>query len=190
MNSRRCARRHDQPAVGRAREGRDGCARSRGASSVLTGFTSILSDGAMAWMTANRLVPERWAGSRSTAARVKLGAISLSNSSHFPPAAVFEGQESGDIATRPRQAVDEAATDRIASDREHDRHRAGRLQQGVYGRGAVGQDDVGRERYQFRRVPANIVRHRSGPARVDSHVATDSPARFLQPLQERRRCGA
>jgi hypothetical protein len=51
----------------------------------LTGLTSILSDGATAWMTANWLVPEPSAVSRRTAARVTPGVISLSSSSHFPP---------------------------------------------------------------------------------------------------------
>jgi hypothetical protein len=40
--------------------------------------------GAIAWITANWPIPAASAGSRRTAARVKLGAISLSSSSHFP----------------------------------------------------------------------------------------------------------
>src|SRR5262249_19827649 len=36
------------------------------------------------WITANCPIPTDMAGSRSTAARVTLGAISLNNSSHFP----------------------------------------------------------------------------------------------------------
>ena len=39
----------------------------------------------MAWMTPNIPMPEAMAGSRSTATRVTFGAISLGNSSHFPP---------------------------------------------------------------------------------------------------------
>ena len=60
-------------------------ARSISPASVrLTGVTSSPSDGAMAWITANMLVPEPWVGSRTTATRVTLGAISLSSASHFP----------------------------------------------------------------------------------------------------------
>ena len=55
------------------------------ASRMLTGLTSTLSDGATAWMAANWLVPSPWVGSRSTATRATLGAISLSSSSLFPP---------------------------------------------------------------------------------------------------------
>ena len=46
-------------------------------------------------------------------------------------------RESGDVAARPRQAVDKAGADRIGDDREHDRHGAGRLQQRRHGRSAV-----------------------------------------------------
>ena len=49
----------------------------------------------------------------------------------FPAHAVFETDETGDVAARPRQAVDKAGPDRIGDVREHDRHGAGRLQQGV-----------------------------------------------------------
>src|ERR1700738_3195449 len=54
------------------------------ASRTLTGMTSMPSGGAMAWITANWPIPEGFAGSRKTAARVTPGAICLSSSSHFP----------------------------------------------------------------------------------------------------------
>src|SRR5262245_16010533 len=54
------------------------------ASRMLIGITSTLSDGATAWMIPNKAGPPGLAGSRSTAARVISGAISLSSSSHFP----------------------------------------------------------------------------------------------------------
>jgi|SRR6516225_5898570 len=50
------------------------------ASRMLIGLTSTLSDGAAVWMAANRLVPEPKAASRKMAARVTVGATSLSNS--------------------------------------------------------------------------------------------------------------
>src|SRR5262249_2061431 len=64
----------------------------------------------------------------------------------FTAHAVFESHETGNIATRPRQTIDEAGADGITYDRKHDRYGAGCLQQRPYGRGAMGQDDVGRER--------------------------------------------
>ena len=70
---------------------------------------------------------------------------------------IFEQDEAGRVAARPRQAVDEAGADRIGDNHEHDRHSAGRLQQRPYGRAAMGQDDVRRERDQFRRVSANAL---------------------------------
>jgi hypothetical protein len=51
-----CARRNDQAAVGRLREGRDGALDLSGVVQ-LTGLTSILRDGATACMVANWLVP-------------------------------------------------------------------------------------------------------------------------------------
>jgi hypothetical protein len=49
----------------------------------------------------------------------------------------------------------------------------------------MGQDDVGRERGQFRRVPANLGGIGRGPAGVDAHVAADGPAQLPQALKER-----
>jgi hypothetical protein len=93
----------------------------------------------------------------------------------FPAQAEFEHHETGGVAARPRQAIDEAGGDRIAGDREHDRHRAGRLQQRPHGRAAMGQNEVRRERGQFRCVSANLGGIGRGPADVDAHVAADGP---------------
>ena len=38
----------------------------------------------------------------------------------------------------------------------------------------MGQDDIGRERGQFRRVPANFGGIGCGPARIDAQVAADA----------------
>ena len=94
----------------------------------------------------------------------------------FPAQAEFERHESGGVAARPRQAVDEAGAHWIDDDREHDRHGASRLEQRPHGRGALGQNDIRRERDQFRRVSAKVDGTGSGPARVDPHVAADGPA--------------
>src|SRR5262249_60655265 len=96
----------------------------------------------------------------------------------LPAYAVLNSHETGDIATRTRQAVDETGTDRIDDRREYDRHRAGRLQQRPHRRAALSQNDFRRERDQFRRVSADVVSFASGPASVDPNVAADDPARF------------
>jgi hypothetical protein len=46
------------------------------------------------------------AESRRTAARVSRGAISLSSSSHFPLRLYSKIHEAGNVAARPRQAID------------------------------------------------------------------------------------
>src|SRR5262249_41197850 len=93
------------------------------------------------------------------------------------------------MATRTRQAFNEAATDRITSHRKDDWHCTCRLHQGPHRRSAIGQDDVRRECNQFRRVPANVVSIRARPAGVDPHVTANTPARFLQTLQKRAYSG-
>ena len=54
------------------------------ASRMLMGLTSKPTDGATDWITANWPMPEGTSASRRTAARVTLGAICLSTSSHLP----------------------------------------------------------------------------------------------------------
>src|SRR5262245_55103412 len=54
-------------------------------SRTLTGVNSTPNDGATDWMAPNCPVPAAIAGSRRTATRVTLGAISLRSSSHFAP---------------------------------------------------------------------------------------------------------
>ncbi len=91
---------------------------------TLTGLTSTLNDGAAVWIAPHWPIPAAMAGSRITATRVTPGAICLSTSSHFPLVA-YSNQVG--VATRPRQAIDEAGADRIGDDREHDRHGTGHL---------------------------------------------------------------
>ena len=83
MKPRGRARRHDQAAIRSAREGRDGALDLAGVAHVdrvdlhPQRWRHGLDDGKLAGSGA-------LAGSRRTAARVTLGAICLSNSSHFP----------------------------------------------------------------------------------------------------------
>ena len=63
-----------------------------------------------------------------TATRVSVGAISLSNSSHFSGHRQLEIGQARDIAARPAPAPNEAAADRIGDLHENDGYRAGLLQ--------------------------------------------------------------
>src|SRR5262245_46990620 len=98
-----------------------------GASRTLTGLTSIRSDGAAAWITANWLAPPTDAGSRRTAARVTPGAICLRSSSHFPAKLYSNVMKPVALPPGRGRLSDEAGADRIDDSREHDRHGAGRL---------------------------------------------------------------
>ena len=82
-----------------------------------------------AWITAHCPIPAV-PGSRRTATRVMPGAISLSSSNHFRAQCVFELDETGGVAARPRQAIDVAGADRIDGLHEHDRYGAARLLNG------------------------------------------------------------
>jgi hypothetical protein len=100
--------------------------------------------------------------------------------------AVFEIREPGGIASRPRQAFDQAGTDRVGNIHEHDWDRAGRPLQGSHGRAANGQDRVRRERNQFRSVLAKAVGIATGQANVDLQVSVDRPAQLMETLLEHR----
>src|SRR5258708_38036438 len=66
--------------------------------------------------------------------------------------AVFVQTETGDIAARPRQTIDEAAADRINHRHEHDRHGASRLLQRLQYQRAADQDDVRLQTPQLRPI--------------------------------------
>ena len=83
MNAASRARRHDQAAIRRAREGRDG-ALDLAASRTLTGLYFHPERRRHGLDDAKLPSPADVAASRRTAARVTPGAISLSSSSHFP----------------------------------------------------------------------------------------------------------
>src|SRR5262249_23807889 len=104
----------------------------------------------------------------------------------FRADAVFIRGKTGDVATRPRQTIDEARADRIGGDHEHDRHVGCRAPQWPHRRAARGEDHVRRKRDEFRGIFASVVLVACGPAIVDLNVVPDSPAQLLQPLQKCR----
>src|SRR6516164_6289956 len=83
MDRRQRARRHDQPAILGSRKGRD---RSLDLARVAQVDWSYIYAGRCGHRLNYRKLadPGGIAGSHSTITRVRLGAISLSNSSHFP----------------------------------------------------------------------------------------------------------
>ena len=114
-------------------------------------------------MAANWLVPEPWEESRRTADPCHTWRGFFEQLQPFRGHAVFKTHETGDVAARPRQAVDETGADWIAKHRGHNRHGAGHLQQWSYGRGAMGQDDVRREREPILQRVCEFQRHCSWP---------------------------
>src|SRR3974390_3009499 len=93
--------------------------RSRSAASrMLTGTTSILSDGATDWIAANCPVPEAVLASLRTATRVGRRVL-LEHLQPFPAQTIFVQEETCGIAARPRQTVDEAGADRVDNSCEH-----------------------------------------------------------------------
>src|SRR5215475_6667265 len=111
-------------------------------------------------MTANWPIPAVSVGSRNTTARVTLGAICFSSSGHFAlrlysncikPVMLPPGRAK--LATRPAptgSAVPATQTVPIVF-------------AGTADPVGAGLDDVGRERHQFRRTLAKIVRLDGGP---------------------------
>ena len=87
------------------------------------GLNSTPNDDATAWMAPNWPMPEAMAGSRMTAALVTFGANFFEQLKPFPAQAVLELAKSGNIATRPSEASDEARADRINNQYKHDRDR-------------------------------------------------------------------
>src|SRR6516162_401043 len=153
-------------------------------SRTLTGLTSTPSDGAMDWMAANWAGPEASAGSRSTPARVTVGAISLSSSSHFAlspysnevnPVALPPGRAK--LSTKPAPTGSGTITNTIV-------HAARDLQHRRRPRIAGDEDDIRRERDQFRRISAKTIGLAASPAGLDVHIAPDRPTRLLQALQK------
>ena len=89
--------------------------------------------------------PGGTAGSRRTATRVKRGAISLSNSSHFPLMPYSNLRETCGIAARPRQTLDESGANWIGDCANTIGMVRLACSNGPAVCGANGQDDIRRE---------------------------------------------
>src|SRR5262249_54120798 len=153
------------------------------ASRTPTGLSSTPNDGATAWIALN------WAGpivrSRSTATRVRRGAISLSSSSHFAPKPNSKGVKPvvfppgrARLSTKPMPTGSPTFANTMGTG-------AGRLLQCLNARGGRSQNHVRRERPKLLGISVKAIGVARCPAGVDPYVAAVSPARLLQPLDER-----
>jgi pimeloyl-ACP methyl ester carboxylesterase len=178
MNDRRRARRRDDAAIRDARERRNGALDLAGVAHVDRAYLHSerwrhgLNDGELADPGRTGGIPKH---SRSRHARPDL----LEQFQPFPAQTVFEHNEAGSVAARPRQTIDEPGTDWIDDHREYDRDGAGCLEQRIHIHDANRQDDIGRKRHQFRRVFARVAGIAAGRAVVDAHVAALGPAQSL-----------
>src|SRR6516165_12696357 len=153
MNAGQSASRYDQAAIWGTREGRD----------------SALDLACIAYAEGAQLHPQRWRRCLDGAPHADPGSYGgIANDCHscrawrdlfqqlqpFRGDAEFPRGKTGDVASWPRKAFDEAGPNRIGGPRKHDWHGASRLQQRRYDRAPRSQDDVRPERDQFRRVSA------------------------------------
>ena len=97
---------------------------------------------------ANAMIPGTWA----TPASRHVWRNLLEHLQPFCPKTVFIRCKASDIATRPRQTIDEARANRIADAREHDRHGACRTLQRPDCLTPPCEDHVRRERDQLKRA--------------------------------------
>src|SRR6476659_8198606 len=133
-------------------------------SRTFTGVSSTPRDCATDRTAANCPMPAAEVGSRSTKARVTLGAICLSNSAHLPlmlyskfekPVILPPGWAM--LCTKPAPTGSGAFTNTIGSVHEHDRDRTSGLLQRPNCHTAYGKDHVRRECDELRGVAANAV---------------------------------
>ena len=136
-------------------------------------------------MTANWLVPEPSTVSRRTATRVTLGAISLSNSSHFPP--ILNSKFINPVTLPPGRAKlatypAPTGSPRIGNTIGTVRETCSKVPTGPAPWARITSGASATNSSACLRNLCGIGR---GPAGVDPHVAADVPARLTQRLQER-----
>src|SRR5262249_31549448 len=160
------------------------------------GVSSMRRDGATACIAANCPIPAAKLGSRRTATRVTLGAISLSNSSHFEPmpysktlnpVALPPGRArlwTNPAPTGARRTGASAGQDGAGAFPKAQGRGGARRQHGPPAQTATGQDDVGGERGKFGRIFAKAISIRGSPAGFNVDVVAVGPAQLLQALHE------
>ena len=97
----------------------------------------------------------------------------------FAAEAVFEQAESGDVAARTRQVLDESRADRIDNTHEYNRHHRTHLLERSHRSARGSNNDFRRERDKLRRVMAAAVSIERTSANVDPRVASECPSQLL-----------
>ena len=160
------------------------CSNSVGSRESIGDNSTPNEGGARAWIAAYWPIPAASEGSRRTATRVTLGAISLSNSSHFPlrlysnalkPVVLPPGRAK--LATKP------APTGSITFANTIGTVRVTRCSAATFtlaeAKMTSGASATNSTAYLF-----EFSGITGGPADVDAYVAAIGPAQFLQPLEE------
>ncbi len=96
----------------------------------------------------------------------------------------LEIDETGDVAARPRQALDKAAANRIGNDRENNGDGARLLQPRRSGGCVMRENEIGLQRSEFLRESLRQLWVERGPAIVEPDVAALRPPKFLESLLE------
>ena len=160
------------------------------ASRTSIGLNSTPSEGAADWMAPNWPIPAAMAGSRSTAARVTAGAISLSSSSHFAADAVFGLRKAGGVAAWPRQAISKAGA---RQDRRPDANTIGTVRvaccNGVRGRAPGARKTSGARAINSAACLRRSVGVAGSPAECRSAHCGPRSSPSPAGLARKRRCG-
>jgi hypothetical protein len=104
----------------------------------------------------------------------------------FPAECVLEHEKTGGVSARPRQAFDKTYGDWVDHVDENDRDSPGCLLRSRQRQAATRDYHVRRQGDQFGRVFAYVICIARAPTVINSQVATDRPAQFVQALCECR----
>jgi hypothetical protein len=133
MNRLRRARRHDQAAIRRTGEGRDGTFAGVAHTDRAHHYPERLRYGLDG---AELSDPGRIGGIPQDSRSRYVGRNLFEQFQLFPAQSVFEIHKAGNVAARPRQATDEVGADRIGDEHENDRQGAGDMLQRRHAQGA------------------------------------------------------
>src|SRR5262249_41999897 len=150
-------------------------------SRTFNGVSSTPRDCATDLIAPNCPMPAAVAGSRNTNARVRLGAISLSNSAHFP-LMLYSKFKKPVISAWVGHALYEAGTNRIWDIHEYNRDGASGLLQRRNCHTAHTYNYVRRERNQFRSVAAKMIAIAPNVPSFNLEIAANRPAQLLKCL--------
>ncbi len=149
-------------------------------SRVSIGRSSTPSDGAAAWRAPNSALPAGLAGFPDYDGARQLRRDLLEELQPLSAQIVFEIHETGGVASRLGQRIDDTGTDRIGNAHKYDRQRVRRLLQFQDSKRADSKDHVRSKCNQFRRVFAIVVDIIATPPDIDSQITAGTPAQAVQ----------